>query len=530
MDDNDLIFADEDEDDDDAPREAPWQVLIVDDEPQVHDATRLALRSFAFRNRRVEFLSAYSAAEGEAVLRRNPDVAVVFLDVVMETDDAGLRLVERIRTGLHNAIVRIILRTGQPGQAPEEDVIVNYDINDYKAKTELTTEKLFTVTVAALRSYQDLVALDLSRRGLRNIIEASASLFQQRSLRQFNTGVLTQLSGLLNCGREGILCAARGDTRGSDPDEFYILAGAGEFEKLVDRPLTSTVDRDVAAAIRCAVNERHNIYEPNYSVLYIEPPNHRELAVYLNTGRFLSELDRSLIEVFCSNITIGYENIHLYEKMKQLYEQLKIAHEATIVVLADLCEYKDNDTGDHVMRVARMSGEIARVLRDQNAFPDHIDDNFVEQVATASILHDIGKVGTPDRILQKPGQLTDEERAVMQQHTTTGGNILNRACRMLDGKTYLSLGREIAFHHHERFDGSGYPSGLVGDDIPLAARIVSVTDVFDALTSKRPYKDPWPRDKAIDYVRERAGSHFDPRVVNAFLTVMAVRSPESESG
>lgn len=139
----------------------------------------------------------------------------------------------------------------------------------------------------------------------------------------------------------------------------------------------------------------------------------------------------------------------------------------------------------------------------------------------ASILHDVGKVSVPDAILQKPAKLDADEWAVMQGHTSSGGQILERAAKLVEGSSYLSLGAEIANCHHERWDGAGYPARLAGTDIPLAARIVAVVDVFDALTSKRPYKEPWPVDKALAYIREQSGRHFDPLVVDAFLAVLA---------
>ena len=174
-DNDDLLFEDEAPE---APRPsiapAGWKMLVVDDEPEVHSITRLVLADFAFKGRTTQFFSAYSAADAIAILERERDIAVILLDVVMETDDAGLKLVHHIREVMGNRHVRIILRTGQPGQAPERSVILEYDINDYKAKTQLTAQQLFTCTVAALRSYEDLITIDANRRGLEKIIEASS--------------------------------------------------------------------------------------------------------------------------------------------------------------------------------------------------------------------------------------------------------------------------------------------------------------------------------------------------------------------
>src|SRR5207237_1357261 len=179
-----------------------WMIAVIDDEPAVHEGTRFALSDYRLSGQGLEILSAYSAAEGRELLRRHPDVAAVLLDVIMETDTAGLDLVEFIRHELKNETVRIILRTGQPGQAPERRVIVDYDINDYKAKTELTADKLFTALTAALRSYQQLTRMVETRRGLAMIIDGASTLYDFMSMQLLAEGVLTQLASLLNvdCG------------------------------------------------------------------------------------------------------------------------------------------------------------------------------------------------------------------------------------------------------------------------------------------------------------------------------------------
>jgi CheY-like chemotaxis protein len=151
---DEILFA-EDIEEEEGEDHGTWKVLIVDDEPEIHAVTKLALSDFVFQDKRLEFISAYNGKEAKQFFIEHKDIAVVLLDVVMETDDAGLKVAEFVRNEAMNNFTRIILRTGQPGQAPERDVIVNYDINDYKSKTELTSQKLFTVVIAALRSYRD---------------------------------------------------------------------------------------------------------------------------------------------------------------------------------------------------------------------------------------------------------------------------------------------------------------------------------------------------------------------------------------
>lgn len=195
---------------------------------------------------------------------------------------------------------------------------------------------------------------------------------------------------------------------------------------------------------------------------------------------------------------------------------------ATVVAMANFAEHRDTDTGVHVLRVARLVGQTARKLMQSGKFPD-IDEDFVEQVATASILHDVGKISTPDRILLKSGSLTHEEREIIKKHTVDGAYLLKQAKLTMGHSQYLDLGQAIALTHHEWHDGRGYPYGLSGDAIPLAGRICAVADVFDALTSRRPYKIPWETAKAVDLIQAQRGTQFAPDVVDAFLDVLAER-------
>ncbi|MBC7908034.1 MAG: bacteriohemerythrin [Rhodospirillaceae bacterium] len=205
-------------------------------------------------------------------------------------------------------------------------------------------------------------------------------------------------------------------------------------------------------------------------------------------------------------------------------EHAKTVHKATVIALADLAEYRDTETGDHVIRVSRLIYEIAREMRRRGTLATDNPEAFCAEVGIASILHDVGKVAIPDQILHKPGFLEPVERVAMQQHAALGARVLAKAASMASDSGYLRLGVEIARHHHERYDGAGYPDQLAGADIPLSARITAVADVYDALISERPYKAAWTEEKAIGFVREQAGAHFDPDVADAFEAVMAERS------
>jgi response regulator RpfG family c-di-GMP phosphodiesterase len=490
-----------------APDQRLWRVLIVDDDVDVHAVTRLALRNVSFKGRELELFSAYSGREAYDILRDTPDIALVLLDVVMETDDAGLILARRIREELHNSIVRVVLRTGQPGQAPEQRVIIEYDINDYKAKTELTTQKLFTTVISALRAYESLNMLERSRIGLGKILAGATNLYQIHSLREFASGVLNQVSAILDVGADGVLCLMQGDT-----GVTTVVAATGNYSALGDEERMPTA-HPLWPAIAKAFAEKKSQFEHPANVLFIHTQENREVAISVTPPWPLAQIQRDLLEVFCQRIAAAFDNLYMFG-------QLRKAQEATVVALADLAEFRDSGTGGHVRRVQLLSSSLAQRLHDRGVYPDELTPELLDMIGLASILHDVGKVATPDHILLKPGIHTAEERAEMQTHAAVGRSILERAAGMVDGVSYLTYGAEIAGGHHEHFDGNGYPNQLKGRAIPISARIVAVVDVFDSLLHERPYKEPWPHTEVMSYITERAGKQFDPEVVAALLDLI----------
>ena len=190
-----------------------------------------------------------------------------------------------------------------------------------------------------------------------------------------------------------------------------------------------------------------------------------------------------------------------------------------ILVLADMVESRDQNTGEHVRKTAAYTGVIMRELRREHIYEDQLTDAFIQDVMNSAPLHDVGKIQVPDQILNKPGKLTDEEFAIMKTHTTAGAEIITSAMDMVSegGSGYLKEARNLAKYHHEKWNGMGYPEGLKGEEIPLSARIMAVADVFDALVSKRSYKDGFPFEKAMAIIEEGSGSHFDPNVAGAFI-------------
>jgi response regulator RpfG family c-di-GMP phosphodiesterase len=498
----------------------PWTVLVVDDDESVHSITRLVLTGLTFRNRPIELFSAYTAANGIDILRAHPEVALLLLDVVMETDDAGLRAVQQVREELNNVNVRVVLRTGQPGKAPERDVVVRYEIDGYELKTEQTSQNLVTVVIAALRSFDLIRSMERNRAGLELIMNATAEMSQLRTARAFASSALDNLQALLNRSGGAVFCAPSSRSNKGDTVPIEVLAGTGPYSDWAARMLD---DADPEGRIRSEIVQatlgKDALPDPLAlgTALLLKSPHVRSATIWVHDVYALDPIEKQLLDVFCSKIAVAFDNV-------QLIELFRKAQQATVVALADLAEYRDTDTGEHVLRVARTTDLLARDLHAAGTFPTELDELLVEQIGLASMLHDVGKVSIPDAVLLKPGQLDAEERRVMETHAGVGMRILARADRIVGQRSYLTLAAEIAIGHHEWYDGTGYPHGVAGSTIPLSARITAVADVYDALTHARPYKAPWSAAQAQAYIIERSGTQFDPAVVESFLRVL--QAPE----
>jgi len=295
----------------------PWKVLIVDDETDIHAMTQLGLKDFQFADRPLQILQALSGTEAQEILKTEPDIAVALIDVVMETDDAGLRLINFIRDELKYVLIRLIIRTGQPGMAPEREVIERYDIDDYKSKTELRADKLYTTMRMALKSYRDLVTLDSNRRALRKILEAVPEFHHAQSLNHFFNGILTQLIGLCNLGEHSLIYTIDSGLFITAEDHHVVVqSGTGRFAPTQEEP--EEVDKIRKICLAKILGDTVTPELPASALLIpLELNNQPKGFVYLENTRHLNPADLDLIQIMTQQCASALENLRLYFDLKE---------------------------------------------------------------------------------------------------------------------------------------------------------------------------------------------------------------------
>ncbi len=238
----------------------------------------------------------------------------------------------------------------------------------------------------------------------------------------------------------------------------------------------------------------------------MSPPIVRaRVATHLELARARRELER--------------QNVILEERVQERTAELERAKDVAIFCMASLAEARDNETGRHLLRTQNYVRVLAEKLQDHPRFEHFLNPRNIRLLYKTAPLHDIGKVGVPDRILLKPAKLDDDEWELMKKHTDYGHDALLRAEDELGTTDFLELARSMVLSHHEKWDGSGYPKGLKGDEIPIAGRLMALADVYDALISRRVYKEPYSHDDAVDMIRDGSGKHFDPDIVDAFVAL-----------
>ena len=341
------------------PSARAWKVLVVDDDREVHDITRLALHGQSVDGHAIVMISVYSAEAARAVLQAHSDVGMVLLDVVMESEDAGLELARWIRQDLGNARVRVVLRTGQPGLAPEQRVMSDYDIHDYRDKTELTARRLATTVLGALRSYRDLCTIEGQKAGLERLLRASATLHERQSFEVFITAVLRQLSALVSPQDSAMFFQGRDLGHADAP---AVVAGTGRFESVVGRPVIEVVDEDIWRDITLLLASRQSVRRSHYSLFGIFRDSQLWAAVLLEGLGELGPWEQRLVELFCHNASIALDNHRLQNRQNALMDAFSRFVPRRLLELLGRPDATEAGLGDHIQR------EMTVMFVDQRSF------------------------------------------------------------------------------------------------------------------------------------------------------------------
>ncbi|NOU51746.1 EAL domain-containing protein [Pseudoalteromonas sp. JBTF-M23] len=356
---DDFLFLDHDEDTQEVEvASAAWDILIVDDDPEIHSVTTLALSGVEFWGRSLFFHHAYSGAEAIEKLIHNPEISVMLLDVVMETDDAGLIVVKRVREELENNNVRIILRTGQPGHAPEEQVIRDYDINDYKMKTELTRSKLVTSMMTAVRSYRQICELEAQSLALNSILDACKGILGHSDIRSFSLAVVTHLAKILGSEPNGIVSGQLGNDK-----RVTVLGGTTQFQDSFGEGLEQLDNGRVIMQVQNCFNSGEHQHTEHDMTVLLKGKN-RSAAIYLELDIQPSESQLQSMEVFLANVSVGLDNIKLFNELRdvaykdpltklpnracfteQIAKYYKSKQADLLLVLIDIAQFSDINNG-----------------------------------------------------------------------------------------------------------------------------------------------------------------------------------------
>ena len=308
-----LLFSEEENENDKKQlrRMNPWKVLVVDDDEDVHILTRLVLRGYQFDGENITLLSAFSGNETREIMTENPDISVILLDVIMEDEYTGLELVKYIRDELNNRKVRIILRTGQPGGVLERKVVSTYEIDDYKTKTELTSDKLFTSITTALRAYREIATMDRTRRNLLKILSTLPELFAEQSFTGLSRKIIEAMTTFLNSDHSDEFSPSFSSLFAvSDNNDFRIISATGEFTDKTGLPVQKIISETAHEELNKAIKLKTDIIGDEFLIKFLEMSNHRDCIIYLKSNLMLSKEEKEMASIFLKNagLILNHQN------------------------------------------------------------------------------------------------------------------------------------------------------------------------------------------------------------------------------
>jgi len=495
-------------------------VLLVDDDASIRQLYRILLSRNGFRVH-----EASGGAEALTLAREQPPT-VILLDVVMPGMD-GLETTRRLRADLVTRDMPILMLSGR-ADASDIDAALAAGADDYLIKPAAERELVMRVrSMSRLgqacnelrRSYE---VLGEQTRALTLLLDLSASLVLHEDLDVILETTVDFASRLTFCRRVAVLLPdAEGrvlqvaGSIGFEPHEIadLVIPIGGSMLGQVFVSNTRFVPSSVPAGDEVSSGDRCILRGEPVAALPMRASERivgvLAVADRINRDHFSSQ-ELEYLELTCNYAASAVEAVLTRRARED-------ARDSVVVALAQLAEHRDTDTGLHLDRMTGYCLRLTEALRTMPKFTDVITPDFIKDLSRAAPLHDIGKVAIPDHILLKPGKLTPEEMAVMRTHAAIGTETIRSVRARSPGSTFLIMAEDIAHGHHEWYDGTGYPRGIAGENIPLSARIAALADVYDALTSRRVYKNAMSHEKARAIIVDARGTQFDPDVVDAFL-------------
>ncbi len=395
-----------------------------------------------------------------------------------------------------NRSIRLILRTGQAGTAPEAKVIKEFDINDYKEKTDFTAGKMMTTVYASIRAYRDIMTIQRSLDAFKQLIKATHDLLKINQFKPFGSAALDHLLTLMEVDSSA-LYIARSQLEFDETNTNLIIACTGKYVSESDSLESSSISTDVKTLIQKAFESKSHYTTEDVFVGYYETSGNSSSVLYIEFEDDAEHFKASLAELFATNVALILDSLSKQHEVENTQKEL-------LYIVGEAIEARSKETGAHVRRVALICELLSQKLG--------LSEAFISAIRLAAPLHDIGKVAISENILHKPGKLNDDEWQLIKTHADVGFKLLSKSKASVP-----KLGARLAHYHHENWDGTGYPDGLSGEEIPLEARIMAVADVFDALGSDRCYKSKWPNDEIKSYLVAQRDKKFEARIVDAFV-------------
>lgn len=460
----------------------PYKVVIADDDDEMHQATKLLLKNFEFEDRGLLFIDTYTGDETIRVLNEEKDIAVIILDVVMESKVAGLEVVDYIRKVQENHKIRIILRTGQPGEAPENKVIADYDINDYRLKSELTAQRLFTSMYEALRSYRDIMILEHSRESLSRMIKMSSNLFSQKSIEDLYTCILDQLLCSKDTQPSALyfreMCDDCGFVFLDDATYGTIIAATGRYSQLLGKNIKEISElKEIQTKAKSMLSRQEDIFAHMENGYLISKTSHTGMTsfIYIESRDF--NFDIELIKDYLTNYSTALDNYLINQALIENQKELIMLMSASI----DRC---CTDIGQQVLRTCKMGELIAHEIG--------LNVDVKKIIRIASRLHDIGERSE----LAFPLEAVDEHSIDLEEFT-----LIRKAAI-------------IAGHQNKNREIEGYPLGITKEVLVNIAEITYLTNAYALFKSRNK-----ENDLLLETYKEKANGLFNPIVWDAFINL-----------